>query len=129
LIGASNGLHCGGAQIDIAAHATAGMILMPAVGAFLGLIGSTARESLLGGVCGGLVVVVGGAFDRALCSYEALSLCLLLGALVGATGWPWVRIITQVLSRLAALLALMARSESTLGGGSPATVRPDSPSL
>jgi hypothetical protein len=126
LMGASNGLRCDGTLIGIAAHVTAGMILMPAVGALLGLIGSTARESILGGICGGLVVVVGGAFDRNLHSYEALSLSLVLGALVGATCWPWTRTITQVLFCLSAPLALRARRESTIDGDSSATATPDS---
>jgi hypothetical protein len=74
-----------GGIIGFAAGATAGMIVLPAFGAPLGLFGGRWRESLMGAVCGfssGIAVTLFGGGARAA---PSVSLHLVFGAGVGAT--------------------------------------------
>jgi len=86
----------------------AGMLLLPFLGAALGLMGGRASESLLGGVCGALL---GAAL--ALASEGAIlpkvNACLIAGGLVGATfpgvyrllGSGWVAVVRSFLGQSA----------------------------
>ena len=75
----------GGGALAIVSGAIAGMIVLPFMGAFLGLIGGNWRETLLGGITG---LIVGAYVDLMNGQLELLSIAkvgLVGGAIIGAT--------------------------------------------
>jgi len=69
--------------IGVISGVIAGMLLLPFLGAALGLMGGRAREALLGGVCGLLVGTAMGLGEGAILT--KVNPCLIVGGLIGAT--------------------------------------------
>lgn len=97
-LGFNMAIHAGGGVVGIIAQMIAGMIVLSVLGMLLGLAVDRARESILGGAFGAMVGILGETCRGGLVQGEAVSLCIIIGALIGATCWPWVRIVVKILS-------------------------------
>jgi hypothetical protein len=75
----------GAGLIEVAANVVAGILVMPFIGALLGLIGGQWKEAVLGGVIGLATGALGGALDGGNDVLLKAHVCLLTGAMVGAT--------------------------------------------
>jgi hypothetical protein len=62
-----------------------GILVLPWLGAVLGLIGARCPETIFGAVCGATIGTVGGVFSGPAVLCNPAGLCLILGGLVGAT--------------------------------------------
>ena len=92
VVGLCNGIHLGGHGVVIAGQVVAGMIVYPCLGAFLALIADTAVESLAAAAIGLLVGAIGPVVGGRWPQFEQLALMTTVGALVGATCLPWLRL-------------------------------------
>ena len=84
LVGAAIGFPKGG-LLPIICNVMSGMILMPFLGLFLGLIGGQVRLSLVGGICGVLLGAITALLSSAADPFSVMSVALIGGALAGAT--------------------------------------------
>ena len=109
VLGTITGLHFGGGAIGLLSHVIAGIMVFSVLGLILAPFTGRARESLVGGTCGCLVGLMSGPIRGSLAPAEAVNLSLVIGGLVGATCWPWVRVITATGSGLVAATAFLAR--------------------
>jgi hypothetical protein len=105
-VGANAGLRLQAGAIAVAAQVTAGIIVFSLLGVLLGLFVARAEESMLGGLCGMLVGLASGSRENPAAQAEIANLCLVMGALVGATGWPWIRIIVGSASGIKRVLGV-----------------------
>jgi hypothetical protein len=112
ILGAVVGLHNGwrlhGDFIAIIAQALAGIVVFAVMGILLGLFANRARESLLGGAFGLLIGCIA-HFACAIPQTEVIDVCLLVGALVGATCWPWIGGAIRLGTTIYALLGRLRR--------------------
>jgi hypothetical protein len=109
VLGTITGLHLGGGAIGLLSQVIAGIIVFSVLGLILALFTGRAKESLVGGTCGCVVGLMSGPIRGTLSAAEAVNLCLVIGGLVGATCWPWVRVITATGSGLVAATAFLTR--------------------
>ena len=81
-------------------NAIAGMIVFSLIGIVLSVLLCQSRleESIVGGLCGLLIGIAATPWIGAENPSYAINLCLVAGALIGATGWPWVFIIVKLIS-------------------------------
>jgi hypothetical protein len=90
-----------GTLLRIVSSVLAGMIVLPVLGAFLGLAGGRVRPTLLGGFCGGVLAGVVGAVAGAVAPLYLVSFGVILGGLAGGTigvvFW-WVNLVGRALS-------------------------------
>jgi hypothetical protein len=93
-----------GGVSEVFARAIAGALVYSLLGATLSLFASRAQESMVGGLCGTAVGLGAQWVHPAPLAGEVVSLCLTIGALVGATCWPWIRVLQAVGRYAAALL-------------------------
>jgi hypothetical protein len=84
LVGAGTTSFKGGA-VGVISGATAGMIVLPFLGATLGLIGGRPRETLFGALCGLAVGAAAAALGGSADLPAQATFTLLLGTLIGAT--------------------------------------------
>ncbi len=111
LLGAVMGLNCEalpqGDGIALVANILAWMIVMSVMGTLLSLFGGRPVDSWLGAGLGfiitGATVLLSSADQASL--HMQLNFGALLGALVAATGWPWVRMSIAVTRRVRSMLA------------------------
>lgn len=102
LVGALNWLQLGGGLSGFVSQAIAGMLVLSLLGTALTLLGGRAKESLTGGVCGmGVGGVIGLLPSCSLSLWQVMNLSMLMGAIVGATIVPWVRLTIRAISFLA----------------------------
>lgn len=92
VVGACNGLHLGGRAPMMAGQIVAGMIVYPCLGALLALIADSAVESLAGATFGLLVGAVALGLGGRWPHFDHLAFTTTVGALIGATCLPWVRL-------------------------------------
>jgi hypothetical protein len=108
------GLHAEGGLIAVISNVLAGIIVFQSVGLVLALFMDRARQSLLGAGCGALIGVLGQPICHASGPSDPISLCWVMGALIGATCGPCLQGflgVAGVLYRLAtAVLAQTAPS-------------------
>ncbi len=97
-LGFNMAIHAGGGVVGIIAQMIAGMIVLSVLGMLLGLAADRARESIIGGAFGAMVGFLGETCRGGLVQGEAVSLCIIIGALIGATCWPWVLVVMKILS-------------------------------
>ena len=90
LIGVIGGLEVGGG-IQIVCMMIGGMAVLPIVGVFLGLIGGDAKGSVAGAAGGLLGCSIAGCFGDVQIQPQATNVIVIFGALVGATGFLFVR--------------------------------------
>ena len=109
VLGTITGLHFGGGAIGLLSHVIAGTIVFSVLGLILAPFTGRAKESLVGGMCGCLVGLASGPFRGTLSAAEAVNLSLIIGGLVGATCWPWVRVVTMTRSGLVAATTFLTR--------------------
>ena len=109
VLGTITGLHLGGGAIGLLAHVIAGTLVFAVLGLILAPFSGRAKETLVGGACGCLVGLASGPIRGSLSAAEAVNLALVIGGLVGATCWPWVRVVTMTGAGLAAATAFLAR--------------------
>ncbi len=109
VLGTITGLHVGGGAIGLVSHVIAGTIVLGVLGLILAPFSGRAKESLVGGLCGCLVGLASGPIRGSLSAAEAVNLAVIIGGLVGATCWPWVRIVTAAGSGLVAATTFLAR--------------------
>jgi hypothetical protein len=93
VIGAIEGLGMGGG-IQIVCMMIGGMAVLPIVGLLLGLIGGDAKGSVAGAAGGLLGCWIAGCFGDMPIQPQAVSVILVFCALVGATGFLFVRFLT-----------------------------------
>ncbi|HBI45387.1 MAG TPA: hypothetical protein DDY78_21425 [Planctomycetales bacterium] len=74
-----------GGAIGVVSGAIAGILVLPFLGAFLGLIGGRPQETLFGALCGSLVGAAAGALGGSADLPAQATFTLLIGALIGAT--------------------------------------------
>lgn len=91
-----------GDWIGVAAHITAGLAVLPALGCILGLIGGPWREAYLGAVTGCLMGLAAASRVEKLDPIQIGYTCLLVGGLVGATFPENYRRFTRQMQRLVA---------------------------
>lgn len=96
LVGAVTSAGDGGI-VGALSGAVAGMILLPWIGVVLGLLGGPIRETLVGGVFGLAVGVVGGLLTQEAFSFSQAGVGLLTGAFIGATFLALFRRLVQML--------------------------------
>jgi len=101
-LGAVTGIHIGWrlneGVLPIVSNAIAGMTVFSLIGVLMSFFADRAEESIIGGLCGMLVGIATSTWEGAGEPGYAINLCLIAGALIGATGWPWVYIIVKVVS-------------------------------
>jgi hypothetical protein len=93
VMGTGVGLGSGGVVVAVACL-IAGMIELAALGAVLALFGGRPGESLLGGGCGLAVGAVSGLAGVQASVVLAAAFGLVVGALVGATLRPYLRLVS-----------------------------------
>lgn len=98
LLGGVNGWYIGGGGLGIVAQMIAGMIILPLLGGLLGLVFDRAKESLIGGVFGAVVGLLGVAISPVSSPSEAVGVCVVIGGLIGATCWPWLGILMKTVA-------------------------------
>lgn len=81
---------------DALGKVVAGIIVYSLLGAALSLFASRAQESLVGGVCGLCIGLAAELWQPAAPPGQSIRLCLTIGALIGATFWPWLRTLQAV---------------------------------
>jgi hypothetical protein len=84
VVGAGSTSFKGGA-IGVVSGAIAGILVLPFLGAFLGLIGGRPQETLFGALCGLVVGAAAGALGGSADLPAQMMFTLLIGALIGAT--------------------------------------------
>jgi hypothetical protein len=90
MIGVISGLEKGGG-IQIVCMMIGGMAVLPILGVVLGLIGGDAKGSV-GGAAGGILGCwISGCFGGVAIQPQAINVIVILGALVGATCFQFVR--------------------------------------
>jgi hypothetical protein len=110
LLGTVMGLNCEqllrGDRIGLVANVLAWMIVMCFMGALLSLFGGRPVDSWVGAGFGAIIVAaVGVQLPVADAStHMQINFGALLGALVAATCWPWVRMIIAVTLRVRSML-------------------------
>lgn len=104
VMGVGTGLFEGG-WINVAAHVTAALLVLPLLGVILGLLGGPWREPFVGGVTGCLMGLNAGMLLEGLNPIQTGYACLLVGGLVGATFPENFRRSVRQVKRLAALLS------------------------
>lgn len=97
-LGFNMAVYAGPGVARILAQMIAGMIVLSVLGMLLGLAADRGRESMIGGAFGAIVGILGGTYHGVLAQADVVSLCIVIGALIGATCWPWVRIVVKTLS-------------------------------
>ena len=110
-LGFNMAFHAGGGGIALIAQMIAGMIVLSVLGMMLGLAADRGRESVIGGAFGAIVGIVGGSLHQVAAQGEVISLCIVIGALIGATCWPWVRVVVKVLAWFKVLLLVGYREK------------------
>lgn len=106
LLGAAMGLNCEalfeGNRIALLANILAWMIVMSVTGAMVSLFGGRPLDSWVGAGLGGLIATVAGLqlMPGESSSLMQINFAALVGALVAATCWPWVRIVAMLYTRL-----------------------------
>jgi hypothetical protein len=90
LIGVIGGLGQGGG-IQIVCMMIGGMAVLPIAGVLLGLIGGDAKGSVAGAAGGLLGCRIAGCFGAVPIQPQAMNVIVIFGALVGATGFLFVR--------------------------------------
>jgi hypothetical protein len=111
-LGFNMALHAGGGGAAIIAQMIAGMIVLSLLGMLLGLAVDRGRESIIGGAFGAIVGILGGSLHRVAAQGEVISLCIVIGALIGATCWPWVGVAVKILSLAGSRVKRMAVDSS-----------------
>ncbi len=102
LVGAFNWLQLGGGFSGFVSQIIAGMLVLSLLGIALTLLGGRAKESLSGGAFGMVAGGVVGLFISSSFSlWEMMNLSMLMGAIVGATIVPWIRVMTKAVLLLA----------------------------
>jgi hypothetical protein len=95
LLGACLGMRLGNGQVEFAAYLVASMLVCLAPGIVLGIVFDRSRETLVGGMFGLTMGLAVRTIDIS-ATVEAAELGLLIGALIGATCGPIVRILMTV---------------------------------
>jgi hypothetical protein len=104
-------LHAG--PVAIVSHAIAGSIVLAFLGIAISILADRWRESLIGGLGGMLFGAVAELWNCATPAGQAVNMGLLIGALVGATCWPWITLAWKILHGIKSGLAfVMARFRS-----------------
>jgi hypothetical protein len=81
-----------GGGFQIVCMVMAGMVILPIAGVLLGLIGGDAMGSVTGATGGLLSCGIAGCFGEVPIQSQAMSSVVVFGALAGATGFLFVRL-------------------------------------
>jgi hypothetical protein len=95
LMGACLGMRLSSGQVEFATYIVASMMVCLAPGIVLGIVFDRSRETLVGGMFGLTMGLAVRTIDIS-ATVEAAELGLLMGALIGATCGPIVRILMSV---------------------------------
>jgi len=112
VVGAHGGWRIAPEPLTLISHMIAGLMVFSALGLVLGLVSGRARHSLVGGACGVLVGVVCGPLPGQGSLGESVDLCLVMGALAGATLLPWLQATWATIRALSRLLARRGHAPS-----------------
>jgi hypothetical protein len=111
VLGVAIGLNCEALlernAIGVAANMLAWMIVMGLTGTIMSLFGGRPMDSWVGAALGALIALATGMqlMPGQASFHMQINFCALIGAIVAATCWPWVRVFAFVFGRVREMLA------------------------
>ena len=98
-VGVNTASQLGSDPIGLAAHVFAGIVVLSGLGAMLGATGGRPLPSLIGASIGAVIAMMVGSVGS-LPPEIQLNVGIVMGALFGATCWPWLQFTAYLATRV-----------------------------